>query len=62
MKKGFLKSKRFWGIVVAVAGKILPSLMPEHTDIANHITEVGGLLFGYGCMDAKSPVGLSDSK
>lgn len=60
--KGFIKSKRFWGILIALAGKIIPAIAPQYADVASHVTEAGGLLFGYGTLVADTKIGFSTSK
>ena len=57
-KKKWWKSKRVWGILTCLIAKVLPSIVPETAGAAEHIGEVGTLLFGVGCLDAKKPVGL----
>ena len=56
MEKKFWKSKRFYGILIAVVGKILPMVLPGSEPFVTPIVTAGGLLFGYGCMDARGPV------
>ena len=56
-KKWYL-SKRFWGIVVCVVGKVLPMIKPELQPLADQVLTVGGVVFGAGCLLAKSKIGL----
>lgn len=55
-EKSFIKSKRFWGIVITVAAKIASALWPQYSDIATHIMEGGALLFGVGTVTAQSKI------
>ena len=55
-RKKFIKSKRFWGMVIAVAGKVLPTLFPEVAPFVQYLPEIGAGIFGVGCMDAKAPL------
>ena len=55
-KKKIWKSKRFWGMVIAVLGKVLPTILPEAAPFVQYLPEIGAGIFGVGCMDAKAPL------
>ena len=55
-RKKFIKSKRFWGMVIAIVGKVLPLIVPETAAVVGLLPEIGATIFGVGCMDAKAPL------
>jgi len=58
MKKVWYKSKRFWGLVIVIIGKALPIIAPSTAPFVPYLPELGGIIFGVGCLDASKPVGL----
>jgi len=61
-QKHWAKSKRVWGFALTVICKILPSILPQSTEVCNTIEPYAQGLFGVGVLMADAPLGSKDLK
>lgn len=74
-RKPFWQTRRFWGLVIGILPQLLLYLSEQlqwgwtaedantiAETVANIVTTIGGLVFGWGTIEAQSKIGLSGRK